>query len=230
MGPFWAFWVSFNVLAAPVWQPLFFKIPRPPFLSRGLFLHCHWRDASIAEICLSKFLFHPQLFSLDDPCWHLVSLLPKTQIKFRHKNSDRKSQTKFQTKIRQNSDKFQTNSDKIQTCLNRPKHYKMKIQTQKSRQKSVNNSDKIQTNFRQNFRQISDKVRPKFRPKFWKKGDKNSDKDSDKIQTEITVKFRHKSDRMPGLGIFGCSGSFEKVLFILKTKFQNAFCCFLKSW
>ena len=43
------------------------------------------------------------------------------------------------------------------------------------------------------------------------------------------MKFRHKSDRIPGLGIFGCSGSFEKVLFILKMKFQNAFCCFQKT-
>ena len=43
------------------------------------------------------------------------------------------------------------------------------------------------------------------------------------------MKFRHKSDRIPGLGIFGCSWSFEKVLFILKMKFQNAFCCFQKT-
>ena len=43
------------------------------------------------------------------------------------------------------------------------------------------------------------------------------------------MKFRHKSDRIPGLGIFGCSGSFEKVLFILKMKLQNAFCCFQKT-
>ena len=44
------------------------------------------------------------------------------------------------------------------------------------------------------------------------------------------MKFRHKSDRIPGLvGNFGCSWSFEKVLFILKMKFQNAFCCFQKT-
>ena len=43
------------------------------------------------------------------------------------------------------------------------------------------------------------------------------------------MKFRHKSGRIPGLGIFGCSWSFEKVLFILKMKFQNAFCCSQKT-
>ena len=31
--------------------------------------------------------------------------------------------------------------------------------------------------------------------------DRISDKDSDKLQTEIRANFRHKSDRMPGLGI-----------------------------
>ena len=122
-------------------------------------------------------------------------------------------QTKIQTKFRQNSDKnsdtkFRQNSDKIQTTKFR-QHSDNKIQTTNFRR----NSDKIQTNLRPKFRP---KFRPNFRPEF-------------KIQTEVRVKFRHKSGRIPGLGIFGCSGSFEKVLFILKMKLQNAFCCFRKT-
>ena len=133
----------------------------------------------------------------------------KSQTKFRQifgQHSD-KIQTNIHTKLRQNSDKnSEKNSDKIQT----------NIQTTKFRQNSDN---RIQTKFRQqNSDQNSDQI-----------SDQISDKDSDRIQTEIRVKFRHKSDRIPGLGIFGCSGSFEKVLFILKMKLQNAFCCFQKK-
>ena len=107
-GPFWAnpaFWFFlFNFLAAPV-----LKKARPPFLSRSLFLHCHWRDASIPS---SNYFRSTTLFGV-------LFLAAQNSDKIRTK-----VQTKIQTKFRQNWDKIQTSSDKIQTCLNLPKHYK----------------------------------------------------------------------------------------------------------
>ena len=144
--------------------------------------------------------------------------------KLRQQNSDNKIQT---TKFRQNSDnKIQTNSDnKIQTTKFRQQKSDNKIQT-KFRQH--NSDNKIQTKSRQqNSDKNSDKVQTKIQTN--QISDQNPDKDPDKIPAEIRVKFRHKSDRIPGLGIFGCSGSFEKVLFILRMKLQNSFCCFQKQ-
>ena len=178
----------------------------------------------------------------------------KIQTKFRQKFRQRfrpKFRPIFRPPFRQNSDKSSDkNSDKksdkiqtkfrqIRTCLNRLKHYKP---SGNFRQISDKNSDKIQTKiqtkFRQKFRQNSDKNSDKRSDKnsdqkseknSEKNSEKISDKDSDKIQTKITVKFRHKSDRMAGRGIFGCSGSFQKVLFILKMQLQKGFSCFQKT-
>ena len=99
----------------------------------------------------------------------------------------------------------------------------MKFRHQNS---DTKNQTKIQTKIRQTFRpKFRQKIRQKFRLNFRQ----NSDKKSDKTQTKSKVKFRHKSDRMPGLGIFRCSGSFQKVLFILKMQLQTGFCCFQKT-
>ena len=106
-GPFYANPALFFCFFSFLGQPLL-KKKSQTFLVQGHFLHCQWRDASIAEICLSKSIFHPQFFCLTtDPFWCLVSLLPKTQTKF-WQNSNK------------NSNK---NLNKIQTCLRRPNHF-----------------------------------------------------------------------------------------------------------
>ena len=193
----------------------------------------HWLNASMPRFCWENMIFDPLIFSFTTFSGVLFQFRP---------NSD-KIQTKDLTKFRQTQTKtFRhvwihktpvkigkiENSDKIQTTKSRQNSEK------KFRKKIRQNSDKTQTKNQTKFRQssgnkIQTKFRQKIRQKFRQISDQNSDKDSDKVQTEIRVKFRHKSDRIPGLGIFGCSGSFEKVLSILKMKLQNAFCCFQKA-
>ena len=121
MGPFWANpalgFFPFSLAA------LVLKRTQTSFLVQGLFLHCHWRDASIAEICLSNWIFHPQFFVASRP--FLVSCFSALQSSYKIQT---KNQAKIQTKFRQSSDKnsdtIQTNSDKIQTSLNQPNLYK----------------------------------------------------------------------------------------------------------
>ena len=138
-GPNSAFWGIFLFLTAPVLKNIF----QTSFLVQGSF------SALPLERCVDcrnlslKVDFPSSIFSLDNPYLHLFSLLLKTQqnqetksdkirTKFRQKfrqNSDnkiqttkfrQKSDTKFRHKFRQNSGTFR----QIQTCLNRPKHFK----------------------------------------------------------------------------------------------------------
>ena len=115
-----------------------------------------------------KMDFPSLFFSLDDPFWCLVSLLPKTQANFRDE---------IQTKFRQISDRNTLKQgENMKQGENREKN-----QTNFRHTNSDKNSDNFQTKV-----QTIKKIRQRF---------------GDKVQTEIRVKFRHKSDRMPGLGV-----------------------------
>ena len=112
------------------------------------------------------------------------------------------------TKFRQNSDtKIQTKKFRQNSRQKFKKKIRQNFQTKKSDHNSEQNSD-------QNSDQHSDK---------------KSDKASDKIQMQITVKSDISQTGCRGLGILGCSGSFQRVLFILKMQLQKGFCCFQKT-
>ena len=179
----------------------------------------HWLNASMPNFCLEKLIFHPHFlasqpflvscFNSDKFRQNFRQHSDKIRTKFKQQTSDNKIQTKFRQNSDQNSDK---NSDKIQTT--------------KFRQNSDNN---IQTKNQTNFRPNSDKIQTT-------KLSQNSDKFQTKLRqnsdNKLQTKFRQQNSdkyRIPGLGIFACSGSFEQVLFILKMKLQNAFFCFQKT-